>query len=78
MTTGISLLVTHIHDIYYLEADFSGYLMSVSLNKDISFNIPFKFMKFKIHVLEGHSEGTMSQIFDLGLSFYFMQSRKKD
>ena len=34
-------------------------------------------MKFKIHVLEGHSEGTVSQISDLDLSFYFMQSRKK-
>ena len=47
------------------------------LNKDISFNIPWKLMKVKIHVLEGHSEGTLSQIFYLGLSFYFMQSRKK-
>ena len=47
------------------------------LNKDISFNILWKFMKFKIHVLDGHSEGTVSQIFDLGLRFYFMQSRKK-
>ena len=47
------------------------------LNIDISFNIPSKLMKFEIHVLEGHSEGTVSQIFDLGLSFYFMQSRKK-
>ena len=46
-------------------------------NKDISFNIPWKLMKFTIHALEGHSEGTVSQIFDLGLSFYFMQSRKK-
>ena len=26
LITGISLLVTHIYDIYYLEADFSGYL----------------------------------------------------
>ena len=34
-------------------------------------------MKFEIHVLECHSEGTVSQIFDLGLSFYSMQSRKK-
>ena len=46
-------------------------------NKDISFNIPWKLMKFKIHVLEGHSEGTVSQIFYLGLILYFMQSRKK-
>ena len=46
-------------------------------NKDISLNIPSKLMKFEIHVLQGHSEGNVSQIFDLGLSFYFMQSRKK-
>ena len=46
-------------------------------NKDISFNIPWELMKFKINILEGHSEGTVSQIFDLVLSFYFMQSRKK-
>ena len=48
-----------------------------SLNKDISFNIPEKLMKFKIHVLEGHSEGIVSQTFYLGLRFYLMQSRKK-
>ena len=27
-------------------------------------------------VVEDHSEGTVSQIFDLGPSFYFMKSRK--
>ena len=47
------------------------------LNKDISFNIPYKFLKFDIHVHKGHLEGSVSQIFDLGPSFYFMQSRKK-
>ena len=32
-------------------------------NKDISFNIPWKLMEFKTHVLaiEGHSEGTVSR-----------------
>ena len=32
-------------------------------------------MKFETQVLECHSEGTMSQIFYLGLSFCFMQSK---
>ena len=32
--------------------------------------------KFGTRVVGIHSEGTVSQIFDLGLSFYFMQSRK--
>ena len=48
-----------------------------SLNKGISFKIPERLMKFEIHVLEGHSEGRVSQIFYLGLRFYLMQSRKK-
>ena len=30
-----------------------------------------------MHVDEGHLEGSVSQIFYLGPSFYFMQSRKK-
>ena len=35
------------------------------------------FLKFDMHVDEGHLEGSVSQIFYLGPSFYFMQSRKK-
>ena len=35
-----------------------------------------KITKFGTHVAEDHSEGTMSQIFYLGLCFYFIQSRK--
>ena len=35
-----------------------------------------KITKLGTHVVEDYSEGTLSQIFDLGLSFYFMQSRK--
>ena len=45
-------------------------------NKDISY-IPSTFLKFWIHVDEGHMEGRVSQILDIGPSFYFMQSRKK-
>ena len=35
-----------------------------------------KFTKFGIPVVQGNLEGTVSQIFDLGPSFYFMKSRK--
>ena len=35
-----------------------------------------KFTKFGTHVVKGHSEGTVSQIFYLGPSVYFMKSRK--
>ena len=33
-------------------------------------------MKIGGHVVHIHLEGTVSQIFDLGHSFYFMKSRK--
>ena len=46
-------------------------------NKDISVNIPSIFLKFFIHADEGHLEERVSQNFDLGPGFYFMQSRKK-
>ena len=46
------------------------------LNKDVSVNIPWKFLRFEIHKHEGHLEGTVSQIFYVGFSFYFMRSRK--
>ena len=45
-------------------------------NKDISFDIPWKFLKFGIHVNEGYMEGSVSQIFDLGVSFCFIKFRK--
>ena len=35
-----------------------------------------KFTKFETGLVEGHSEGTVSQIFYLGPSFYFMKCRK--
>ena len=34
------------------------------------------YTKFCTHVVEGHLEGTVSQICDLGLTFYFIKSRK--
>ena len=44
------------------------------LNKDISFYISCTFLKFEIHILGCQMEGSLSQIFYLGPSFYFMQS----
>ena len=41
-------------------------------NKEISFNIPLICLKFSTHADEGHLEGSVSQIFYLGPSFYFM------
>ena len=42
------------------------------LNIDISFNIQVTEMKFCTGVNNIHIEGTVSQIFDIGLSFYFI------
>ena len=39
-------------------------------NKDISLNIRSICLKFGIHVDEGHLEGSVSQIFYLGPSFF--------
>ena len=33
------------------------------LSKEISFDIPLKFLKFEIHFPEDHSEGSMSRTF---------------
>ena len=44
-------------------------------NMDISFNIPWKKLKFEIHVNEGCMEGTVSQILYLDPSFCFIKSR---
>ena len=46
------------------------------VNKNISFNIPWRILKFEILINEGYMEGTMSQNFYLGLSFCFIKSRK--
>ena len=48
----------------------------ILLNLIISIIHGVKITEFGTHVVEDHSEGTVSQIFDLGLSFHFMQSRK--
>ena len=46
------------------------------LNKDISVTIYNTSLEFKICIHEIIMEGSMSQIFDLGLSFYSIKSRK--
>ena len=48
----------------------------IFLNLIISVIHGAKITKLGTHVVEDHSEGNMSQILYLGLSFYFMQSRK--
>ena len=46
------------------------------LNMDISLNRQQKLLKFCFCVPYYHIEGSVSQIFYLGLSFCFMKSRK--
>ena len=45
--------------------------------KDISFDIPLKFLKFHINVDECYSEGKVSHIFFQCPTFNFRQYRKK-
>lgn len=47
------------------------------LNNDIFLNNACRYLKFKTCILNSHSEGTVSQSFDLGSSFYFMIYRRK-
>ena len=44
----------------------------IFLNVHFSITIAYKDFKFCVLSLHIHSEGTVSQIFNLGLSFYFM------
>ena len=46
-------------------------------NKDISLNIYDKNMKCSTGVKRIHTEGTVSQIFDLGIIFHFIKKKKK-
>ena len=48
----------------------------IFLNWIISVIHEAKVTKFGTHVVKDHSEGTVSQILDLGLSFDFIKSRK--
>ena len=49
----------------------------ISLNVHFSIAIAYKDFKFCVLSLHIHSEGTVSQIFNLGLSFYFMSKNGK-
>ena len=49
---------------------------SIFLNYIISVIYEGKFTKLGTHLVEGHLEGTVSRIFNLGLGIYFMMSRK--
>ena len=46
------------------------------LNMDISLNNQQNCFKFCLHIVHCHFEGTVSQIFDLGLSFCFTKFGK--
>ena len=72
--------------IYYYKQEWIKYQndKSKNLNFDkiflnVHFSITIAYKDFKICVLSLHihSEGTVSQIFDLGLSFYFMSKNGK-
>ena len=58
-----------------LELEYCNF-QHIVLNWIVSVTHQAKVTKFGTHVVEDQSEGTMSQISDLGLSFHFMQSRK--
>ena len=47
------------------------------LNVHFSITIAYKVFKFCLHSLHIHSEGTVSQIFDIGLTFYFLSKKRK-
>ena len=48
----------------------------ISLNFHFSVTIAYKDLNFLLRSLHIHSEGTVSQIFYLGLSFYFVKKRE--
>ena len=47
------------------------------MNVIFSITIAYKDFKFCVLSLHTHSEGTVSQIFDIGFSFYFMSKNGK-
>ena len=49
----------------------------IFLNFHFSVTIAYKDLKFCVLSFHIHSDGTVSQIFDLGLSFYFMSKNGK-
>ena len=53
------------------------FFYKIFLNFHFSVTIAYKDFKFCLLSHHIHSEGTVSQIFDLGLSFYFMSKNGK-
>ena len=49
----------------------------IFLNVHFSITIAYKDFKFCVLSLHIHSEGTVSQIFNLGLSFYFFVKKRE-
>ena len=56
--------------------NFYQHFLNISRFEHISLQNQQQILKFYLCVLHDHIEGTMSQIFDLGPTFYFMKSRK--
>ena len=52
-------------------------LHTTFLNKDSSFDIVQKSIKFSTEILKGSIEGRVSHFFDVGLCFVFMLCRRK-
>ena len=48
---------------------------NIFLNVHFSITIAYTNIKFRLLSLHIHSEGNMSQIFNLGLTFYFMSKK---
>ena len=64
---------TEIAVLLYTEEE-NTYFLLTFLNMNISLIVPVKY--FSIHVDETHLEGSMSQNFDRGLSFWFIVCRR--
>ena len=47
------------------------------LNVHFSITMAYRHFKFCLHSLHIHSEGTVSQIFNIGLGFYFMSKNRE-
>ena len=55
----------------------NGFFFKYFLKVNLSFTITHTNFKFCLLILHIHPEGTVSQIFNLGLSFHFMTKIEK-
>ena len=60
---------------YYNKKSKNIFFDSYFFNVIFSITITYKDFKFCVLSLHTHSEGTVSQIFDIGFSFYFMSKK---